>query len=402
MSVLPLAGVRVLDLSSVIAGPLCSFQLALLGAEIIKVEVPGIGDIARRLGGDPELSARQMGVSFLSNNAGKKSITLDLKQPAGLEILGRLLERCDVLLENFRPGTMQRLGFGYDTARRIKPGIVWCSISGFGQYGPLASRPAYDQIVQGYCGLMANTGTRETSPVRAGYQVCDSTAAIVAAFAIAAGLYKRAVRGEGEFIDVSMLDASLSTMPSWPISNYLNAGKPPSPMGNDNPASSPSGAFRARDGVINIVANDQRQYEALCDALDAPELKADPRFVDRPTRVVHREALREGLEAKLAAWTVAELDAMLAAVGVPAGPILSLPQVLAHPQVAARELLKTFPPNEVVDRPFTVHRAGFRLGGAQPDVDLPPPMLGEHTDEVLQTLGYDPARIAALRAQRVV
>jgi crotonobetainyl-CoA:carnitine CoA-transferase CaiB-like acyl-CoA transferase len=399
---LPLAGVRVLDLSSVIAGPLCSFQLALLGAEIIKVEVPGIGDISRRLGGDPGLSSRQMGVSFLSNNAGKKSITLDLKKPAGLKVLGQLLEGCDVLLENYRPGAMKRLGFDYEVAKRIKPDIVWCSISGFGQQGPLAERPAYDQIVQGYCGLMATTGTKETSPVRAGYQVCDSTSAIVAAFAIAAALYKRAVSGEGEFIDVSMLDSSLSTMPSWPISNYLNAGKTPSPMGNDNPASSPSGAFRAGDGIINIVANDQRQFESLCDVLDAPEVKDDPRFVDRPARVVHRDALREKLEAKLAGWSVAELDATLARAGVPAGPILSLPQVLEHPQIASRELLKTFPATDRIDRPFMVHRAGFRLGGDQPDVELPPPGLGQHTDEVLQAIGYGAQEIAALREQGVV
>ncbi len=398
----PLTGVRVLDLSSVIAGPLCSYQLALLGAEIIKVEVPGTGDIARRLGGDAELSARQMGASFLSNNAGKQSITIDLKQPAGLRVLGELLEGCDVLLENFRPGTMERLGFGYETAKRIKKDIVWCSISGFGQNGPLAERPAYDQIVQGYCGLMASTGTEDTTPVRAGYQVCDSTSAVVAAFAIAAALYNRSVRGEGEHIDVSMLDSSLTTMPSWPISNYMNAGKTPRPMGNDNPASSPSGAFRARDGNINIVANDQRQYESLCDALDAPELKDDPRFVDRPTRVVHREAMRAGLEARLALWTVAELDSMFADAGVPAGPILSLPEVLEHPQVVARQLFKTFPANDKVDRPFTVHLAGFRLAGSQPDVTLPPPGLGQHTDVLLGALGYGADDIAQLREQRVI
>lgn len=398
----PLKGVRVLDLSCVIAGPLCSYQLALMGAEIIKVETPEVGDIARRLGGDAELSGRQMGVSFLSNNAGKKSITIDLKQPAGLKILGQLLEGCDVLLENFRPGTMDRLGFGYERARRIKPDLVWCSISGFGQDGPLAARPAYDQIVQGYCGLMANTGTRETSPVRAGYQVCDTTSAVTAAFAIAASLFNRAVRGVGEFIDVSMLDSSLASMPSWPISNYLNAGKAPQPMGNDNPASSPSGAFRARDGLINIVANDQKQWESLCDVIDAPSLKQDPRFVDRPTRVLHREAVREALEARLSKWTVAELDTMLAEASVPAGPILSLPQVLEHPQVVHRELLKTFPANERVNRPFTVHRAGFRLGDQQPDVELPPPGLGEHTDEILQSLGYSAEEVATLHAQRVV
>lgn len=396
-----LDGVRVLDLSGVIAGSLCSYQLAMLGADIIKVENPQGGDLARRLGGDKTLNARLMGASFLSNNAGKRSITLDLKKPAAVQVLADLTRRCDVLLENFRPGTMDRLKFGYETARQIKPDLVWCSISGFGQSGPLRDRPAYDQIVQGYCGVMSLTGTAETAPSRVGYQICDTITAITAAFAVAAALYRKQATGTGEYIDVAMLDASLASLSSWPLSNFLNAGLTPRPMGNDNAASAPSGAFRTRDGLINIVANDQRQFESLCEAIQAPEIRDDPRFVDRPARVVHREELRQALEAKLTQKTSAQWDCLLAQASVPAGPILSLPEIVSHPQTQARDIVKTFD-DKAIGRPFKVHRLGFHLGSGLPDTERPPPELSEHTEEILGWLGYSPDAIAALRAEGAI
>lgn len=379
-----LEGVRVVDLSAVIAGPLCSYQLAMLGAEVIKVESPA-GDLARTLGPDSELNEARMGVSYLATNAGKKSVVLDLKTDAGRASLTALVETADVLIENFRPGTMDRLEFGYDTARRIRPDLVWCSISGFGQEGPLARRPAYDQIIQGYCGLMSLTGTEETAPMRSGFQVCDTMAAITAAFAICAALYRRQVSGKGEFIDVSMLDASLASLTAWPASGLLNAGKAPRPMGNENGASSPSGAFRAQDCEFNIVANDQRQFESLCDAIGAPQLKQDARFLTRPLRVTHRQALRTEMERYLAARPAADWVEILSRVSVPAGPILDLAGAFAHPQVAARSMVKTFDA-AAIGRPFQVSRLGFTLGSALPDVRLPPPRLGEHSDEVLDGL----------------
>ena len=270
-----LDGVRVLDLTNVIAGPLASYQLASLGAEVIKVEVPGIGDLSRKMGADPELGKRQMGASFLAMNAGKKSITLNLKHARGKELFRKLAADADVVLENFRPGTMQRLGLGPDVLRAINRRLIYCAVSGFGQTGPLAQRASYDQIIQGFCGLMSLTGDADTAPMRAGLVVCDTTAAITAAFAIAAALFRRASTGEGEVIDVAMLDCALGSMTSWMLSNFLNAGHLPHPLGNHSHTSAPSGTFRTRDGVINLVNNEQKQFEATCDALELPELKAD-------------------------------------------------------------------------------------------------------------------------------
>lgn len=396
-----LDGVRVLDLSAVIAGPLCSYQLAMLGAEVIKVEPPDGGDLSRRLGGDAALNSRLMGASFLSTNSGKKSIKINLKSEKGISILRDLVRVSDVLIENFRPGTMSRLRFDYEAAQAVKPDLIWCSISGFGQTGPLAGRPAYDQIIQGYCGVMALTGSEETAPTRVGYQVCDTTAALTAALAITAALFRKRMSGGGEFIDVSMLDASLASMSSWPMSNFLNAGKTPKPMGNENGASSPSGTFRTGHGVMNIVANDEHQYEALCDAVSAPQLKSDPRFLTRPLRVAHRDELKALLEEKLAARSALEWDTIFAAVGVPAGPILDFKAAISQPQIASRQLVKDFD-DKAIGRPFSVHRLGFTLKSGLPDVALPPPQLGEHTDEVLGSIGYSQERIGELRADGVL
>jgi crotonobetainyl-CoA:carnitine CoA-transferase CaiB-like acyl-CoA transferase len=391
-----LEGVRVIDLSAVISGPLCSYQLAMLGAEVIKVEPPE-GDLARTLGADAALNEQKMGVSYLATNAGKKSVVLDLKSEAGVDALAALLTTADVLIENFRPGTMARLNFDYERARSIKPDLVWCSISGFGQNGPLASRQAYDQIIQGYCGLMSLTGSEGTAPMRSGFQVCDSLSAITAAFAICAALFRKLNSGKGEFIDVSMLDSSLSALTSWPASGLLNAGKVPKPIGNENPASAPSGAFRTGDGLINIVANDQRQFEALCHALSAEHIKTDPRFATRPLRVVNRNALTELIELRLAKMSAMEWVEILSAASVPCGPILDLARSFSHPQIAARQLVKEFD-DDALGKRIRVSRLGFTLGSELPDVDRAPPSLGEHTIEVLDSINHPVSEIDTLRA----
>jgi crotonobetainyl-CoA:carnitine CoA-transferase CaiB-like acyl-CoA transferase len=399
---LPLDGVRVLDLTNVVAGPLASYQLAMLGAEVIKIEVPGVGDLARKMGADPELGERKMGASFLALNAGKKSITLNLKDARGRDVFKHLVEKADVVLENFRPGTMKKLELDYPVLKTVNPSVVYCAVSGFGQEGPLAQRPSYDQIIQGFCGLMSLTGDEKTAPTRAGYIVCDTMAAMTAAFAVAAALYRRQKTGEGEMIDVSMLDTSLSTMASWPVSNYLNAGKVPVPMGNENHTAAPSGTFKTGKGLLNIVNNEHKQWDKLCDVIGKPELKTDPRFAEGNARITNRAALRTIIEDALQAKSAEDWERLFNEAGVPAGPILNVPDILGHPHVEHRQLIKRFEKARGVDRDIAVTRVGFRLSREQPDVDRPPPVLGVDTDDVLSDAGYSNAAIADLRRAGVI
>jgi crotonobetainyl-CoA:carnitine CoA-transferase CaiB-like acyl-CoA transferase len=391
-----LEGVRVLDLTNVLAGPLCAYQLALMGAEVVKVESPKGGDLARQLGSEPELNARLMGASFLAQNGGKLSVTVNLKRPEGKEVLRRLVARSDVLVENFRPGVMQRLGLGYEDLKQVHPGLVYCAISGFGQDGPLRNAPAYDQIIQGRSGMMSITGDAECAPLRAGYPVADTISGITAAFAISAALVRRQRTGEGGFIDVSMLDSALVTM-GWVISNFLIAGTEPQPHGNSNFTAAPSGTFRTGDGLVNIAANKQEQFEALARVLGREDLITDPRFAGREARKAHRDALTAELESALSARSAGEWETRLNAIDVPAGCVASVPEALRSAQVEQRELLQTFVDAPGVGRDVTVVRAGFKLTGGDPEAALPPPRLGEHSDAILRDVGYSADEIRALR-----
>ena len=396
-----LSAIRVLDLTNVLAGPFCAYQLALLGAELIKVEEPKRGDLARQLGADAGLNSRFMGASFIAQNAGKKSLALDLKQQAGREALMRLVESADVLIENFRPGVMDRLGLGYDVLKERNPRLVYCAISGFGQDGPMKSAPAYDQIVQGFSGVMSITGDADSAPLRVGYPICDSIGGLTAAFAVTSALVGRAQHGRGQFIDVSMLDATLVTM-GWVVSNFLIAGREPHPLGNENFTAAPSGTFATGDGLLNIAANRQEQFVALTELIGRPELAQDPRFAEREARKRHRVQLKEQIELALAARPADAWEQLLAEHGVPAGRVLSVPEALAHPQVRQRELLAHFDSVAGVDRPFDVVRSGFKMSEGNPDVTLPPPRLGEHSEEILGSIGYSAEEIAAMRAQAVI
>ncbi|MER8622760.1 MULTISPECIES: CoA transferase [unclassified Mesorhizobium] len=380
-----LAGIRILDLTNVLAGPYCAYQLALLGADVIKVETPQGGDLARQLGASPALNEAGMGASFLAQNAGKRSVVLDLKSEADRERFLDLVASADALVENFRPGVMGRLGLGYEALKAVRPGLVYCAISGFGQTGPMRDNPAYDQIIQGLSGIMSITGTPETAPLRVGYPVADTLGGLVGAFAIAAALVKQKTSGEGAFLDVSMLECTLSAL-GWPVSNYLTAGVEPQPMGNENMTAAPSGAFRTGDGLLNIAANKQEQFVTLCRLIGQPELADDPRFAERETRKQNRAVLKVLIETALASASAAAWEEKFNRAGVPAGRVLTIPQVLGERQVVERDMTTRFQGLPGMAQPLTVVRGGFMVDGAAPLPVLPPPVLGEHMDEVFSTL----------------
>ena len=397
MTQAPLKGFRILDMTNVLAGPFCCHQLAHMGADVIKVETPGTGDLARQLGADPARNADLMGVSFLAQNPGKRSITLNLKSTSGKRILRELAQKADALVENFRPGVMARLNLGYDMLNQENPRLVYCAISGFGQDGPLAKLPAYDQIVQGMSGVMSITGEAGTAPYRVGYPMADTIGGMTAAFTVAAALANKA-QDRGTFIDVSMLEAVIATM-GWVVSNHLIAGQTPSPNGNDNFTASPSGTFRTADGVMNIAANKQEQFEALCEIIGNPALVQDPRFADRKDRLANRPALTAELERAFATASTLDWVEKLTAQGVPAGPVWSVPEALTHPQIADRGLLQT---HRVGHEDLQLVGIGAKLDGKALGVDSPPPTLGAHTNEILTELGYDNAQISTLKKEGAI
>jgi len=296
---------------------------------------------------------------------------------------------------------MARLGLDHETLARSNPRLVYCAISGFGQEGPLAHRPAYDQIIQGLAGVMSVTGDAASAPLRVGYPVCDTIGGLTAAFAVCAALFRARATGEGSFVDVSMLDATIATM-GWVVSNFFNAGVEPRPMGNDNFTAAPSGTFRTGAGLLNIAANEQKQFEALCRLVGAPGLAADTRFAEREARKRHRAELTAALEAKLAARPAAEWEDILVAGGVPAGRVLSVPEILAHPHASEGEAIATYAGVPGTPRDVRVARPGFRVDGARPAAAARPPALSEHRDRLLAELGYDGAARAALAASGAV
>jgi CoA:oxalate CoA-transferase len=394
-----LSGIKVLDLTNVLSGPFSTLHLALLGAEVIKVENPRDGDLARKLGILPDLNRKLMGTSFLAQNCNKLSITLNTKSAEGKDLFRRLAKDADVVVENFRPGVMDRLGLGYRSLAELNPRLIYCAISGFGQTGPDALKPAYDQIIQGLSGEMALNGDQRLHPLRAGFPVCDTVGGLNAAFAILAALFHRERTGEGQFIDVALLDSIMPLM-GWMAANLLIGGEQPVLMGNDNFTAAPSGTFRTRDGHINIAANKQEQWEAVCDVLEVPALKADPRFQERDTRKQNRKELTPLLEARLAQKPTRDWVEALNARGVPSGEILELEEALRQPQVQHRQVLRKVQVEGVGEVEVFGLTAQFEKTPGT--VETPPPALGEHNRRVFGRLGLSDAELADLNSKGVI
>ncbi len=391
--------VRVLDLTNVLSGPFATMHLALLGAEVIKVENPDGGDLARKLGNVPAMNKQLMGTSFLAQNANKKSLTLNLKADEAKEVFRKLVKTADVLVENFRPGVMDRLGFSYKQLSEINPRLVYCAISGFGQTGPDAFKPAYDQIIQGLSGVMAVNGDERLNPLRCGFPVCDTVGGLNAAFAVMAALYHREVSGKGQFIDVSLLDSIMPLM-GWVAANLLIGHQQPVLLGNDNFTAAPSGTFVTRDGYVNIAANQQKQWEDLVDSLGVPELKTDPRFQERDTRKANRKLLTPLLEAKLKENTTAYWVDRLNDKGIPTGDIVSLETALTSDQARHRRVIEEVKEEGI--GPIKLFNLTAKFSETPAKIDAPPPRLSAHTGEILKGLGYKEEDIKAFKEKGAI
>ncbi|TKI05801.1 CaiB/BaiF CoA transferase family protein [Martelella alba] len=392
----PLTGVKVLDLSRVLAGPYCASLLADLGAEVIKVEMPEGGDDSRAF--TPHLGGES--TYFMLLNHGKQSLTLNLKHPEGRDLFLRLVEQADVVVENFRPGVTQRLGIDYATLNAINPRLVYASISGFGQQGPLAHKAAYDHVIQAMAGIMQVTGRPEGEPTRVGDAIGDVVAGLYGAWGVLAALLQRGVSGCGQHIDVAMLDTMMAlqmvSLTQW-MGGKPSAGR----IGNAHPISAPMDSYRADDGYVVIAVANDRLFARLAQALDAVDLPSDPRFATDPQRLAHQNALRERIEHWLCGKTVAQAVALLDEAGVPAAPVWTLEAALASPHAQARQLLKPIKHPTAGD--IAIFTQPVKMSGMAPPTDLQPPTLGQHTRQILtQKLQLSQQELERLQQQGVI
>jgi crotonobetainyl-CoA:carnitine CoA-transferase CaiB-like acyl-CoA transferase len=394
----PFAGVSVLDFTQVFAGPFGSYQLALLGADVIKVERPG-GDDMRRGPPNKAWSDRNLSTGFMAINSNKRNIALDLTKAKAIAIVRRLAARVDVVMENYRPGVMDKLGIGYTTLARDNPRLIYCAVSGFGQNGPERTTAAYDGKIQAMSGIMSVTGDGGSGPMRAGFAVCDAIGGMTAAFAVASALYQRTHSGKGQHIDVAMLDASLSFLSAF-ITDYTVGGHVQGPSGNRAQSRLPTAdLFKVKDGHILLAVNNEKQFAALARAILRPGLTEDPRFADWPARLRNEGALRAIIEEALASDDAKSWEVRLSKADVPCSRVWTIPEIVAHPQLAHRDVLQR------VATPFgmkTFVGSPFRLAHGGGGIDRPPAMPGEHAEEILLGAGYGEEEIAELRRDGII
>lgn len=391
---MPLSGVRVLDLGRFVSGPFCGALLADMGAEVIKIEIPGRGDELRYHG----VQVNGESAYFVGMNRSKKSLTLDLKAEEGKEIFRRLVRQADVVLENFRPDVMRKLGFHYEALREINPMIIYCGIAGFGKGGPYALRPSFDFIAQGMSGLMSVTGFPDREPVRVGIPISDSVAALYAAYGIVSALLARQRIGEGQEVQISLVDGVLSLL-AFQADTYFGSGSAPERVGNDHPVSSPYGTFKASDGFINIAPPGDAMWERLARALGLEDLIHDPRFLTNDLRRDHRAELHHLINEITSKRTMADWIDALNKVGVPCGPIYNLAQAFADPQIRHQEMVL-----ELEQPSGRVKTLGFplKLSTTPAALHRPSPQLGQHTEEILATLGFSATEVESFKTQGVI
>jgi CoA:oxalate CoA-transferase len=392
----PLDDLFVVDLSRILSGPVCTMLLADMGAEVIKVEPPPVGDDSRQWG-PPFIGG--ISTYFLSINRNKKSLGLNLKTEEGRRILWKLIERADVLIENFRPGVLDKLGFGYEAVSKTNPRTVYCSISGFGHSGPYKDRPGYDVIAQGESGMMDLTGFPDGPPAKLGASLADIVAGLYACNGICLALLARHKTGKGQHVDVSLLDGMVSTL-TYHALIYLSTGRSPKRAGTRHPSIVPYESFQAKDGFVNIAVTNQKQWENFCQVLGFPEIATDERFETMKARLAHYGELRPMIEGVVARMTRVEVMRVMSEVGIPAGPINTVGEILEDPHIQAREMVQELMHPDY--GPLKVLGIPIKLSDTPGVVENAPPQFGEHNREVLSMLGYGEKEIAKLETSGAI
>jgi formyl-CoA transferase/CoA:oxalate CoA-transferase len=391
-----LEGIKVLDLSRALAGPYCTMMLADMGAEVIKVEMPGTGDDSRGWG-PPFVEGES--AYFMSINRNKKSITLDMKGGKAIEIIMKLIKQSDVLVENFRPGAMERLGLGYQQVKPVNPRLVYCSISGFGQNGPYRMLPGFDQVLQGMGGLMSITGEAGGPPVKVGVPIADITAGMFAAYGIAIALFTREKTGSGQMIDISLLDGQVALL-TYRAGSFFASGEIPERMGSGHPVIVPYQAFKAKDVFINIAVGNDQLWGKFCKAVGLESIMNDPRFATNAQRVQNRDAVVKAVGDLIATKNGEEWLKILTEAGIPCGPIYTVDKIFSDPQIIHRQMVTELQHPKA----GTIKVTGnpVKLSDTPGEITVPPPLLGQHTQEVLEGRGYSAKDIEELRQARLI